>query len=71
MAECAERWLADSAGQWRPATLVGHRYGIKGHILPHLGEAPAAALTAEDVAEWFAALPCAPGWTCPGFVPVF
>lgn len=61
VAAFAERWLADCAGQWKPATLVGHRYGIKGHILPHLGEKPVAALTPEDVADWFAALPRSPG----------
>ncbi|REG35234.1 site-specific recombinase XerD [Paracoccus versutus] len=61
VATFAERWLADCAGQWKPSTLVGHRYGIKGHILPQLGEKPVAALTAEDVADWFAALPRSPG----------
>lgn len=61
MAAFAERWLADCAGQWKPETLVGHRHGVTGYILPSLGETPVAALTAEDVAGWFAALPCAPG----------
>ncbi|HEY0213836.1 MAG TPA: tyrosine-type recombinase/integrase [Paenirhodobacter sp.] len=61
MAEFSDRWLADCAGQWKPATQISHRQGVRVHILPRLGKNPVAALTRDDVVDWFASLPCAPG----------
>ncbi|PTE19778.1 hypothetical protein C5F48_21090 [Cereibacter changlensis JA139] len=61
IASFAERWLADCAGQWKARTHRAHTRGVRNHILPRLGARPVAAITAEEVADWFAALPCAPG----------
>lgn len=61
VSQLADRWLKDCAGQWKPSTLTSHRHGMNNHIVPTLGEKPVTELTPEDIADWFAALPCAPG----------
>jgi hypothetical protein len=55
------RWLTDCAGQWKPATCGAHTSGALTHILPQLGARPVAALTAREVADWYAVLPGSPG----------
>ena len=57
----ASRFLADCAHQWKPATLEGHRQGIKSQIVPFLGNIPIGQLNREDVLSWRASLTCAAG----------
>jgi hypothetical protein len=61
LSSVSDRWLTDSAGQWKPATYRAHISGARTHILPRLGARPVSALTAREVTDWFAALPGAPG----------
>ncbi|MFE3838910.1 tyrosine-type recombinase/integrase [Pseudogemmobacter sonorensis] len=53
LAEFCENWLADCAGQWKPATIKSHRYDASHHILPLLGRKMVSEIEAEDVRGWF------------------
>lgn len=43
-----ERYLNDCKGRWKPATVSGHRYGLK-RFLPALGSKTVSEITREDV----------------------
>lgn len=43
-----ERYLNDCKGRWKPATVSGHRYGLK-RFLPELGQKAVTEISREDV----------------------
>ncbi len=49
VAQFSERWLAECSKQWKPATRISHRHGVRTHILTGLGRRPVAALASDDV----------------------
>ncbi len=52
LAEFAERFLEDCSGQWKPATLKGHRHNLSGQILPFFGTRRHAGIGRGDVLDW-------------------
>jgi len=52
LAEFAERFLGDCQGQWKPATLRGHRHNLIGQILPFFGMRSLTEIGRGDVLDW-------------------
>ena len=52
LADFAEQFLQDCRGQWKPATLRGHRHNLSGQILPFFGTHRIAGIGRGDVLDW-------------------
>ncbi|MEM9961808.1 MAG: site-specific integrase [Pseudomonadota bacterium] len=56
LAAFAERFLADCAGRWKPATATRHGRDVNVRIVPRLGRLRVDRVTCHDVAAWRNAL---------------
>ncbi|MEM7529612.1 MAG: site-specific integrase [Pseudomonadota bacterium] len=56
LAAFAERFLADCAGRWKPATAIRHGRDVQVRIVPGLGRLGVDRVTRDDVVAWRAAL---------------
>ncbi|MEL6775178.1 MAG: tyrosine-type recombinase/integrase [Pseudomonadota bacterium] len=59
LAAFAERFLADCAGRWKPATAIRHGRDVQVRIVPGLGRLRVDRITRDDVTAWRDALAAA------------